>query len=70
MYTQVTAKMQMRKKRLPCADAGALDCLKIRNAIITIHTHHFLDFSLGAGLRGMRKRALIGCISQRAKGLK
>lgn len=29
-------------------------------------THHFLDFNLGAGLRGMRKRALMGCMSQRA----
>lgn len=29
-------------------------------------THHFLDLSRGAGFRGMRKRALIGCMSQRA----
>lgn len=29
-------------------------------------THHFLDLSLGAGFLGMRNRALIGCMSQRA----
>ena len=29
-------------------------------------THHFLDFSRGAGFRGMRKRALMGCMSHRA----
>lgn len=31
------------------------------------HTHHFFDLSLGAGLRGMRKRALIGCMSHSAE---
>lgn len=31
-------------------------------------THHFLDLSLGAGFLGIRNRALIGCISQRAVG--
>ena len=31
-------------------------------------THHFLDLSRGAGFRGMRKRALMGCMSQRAAG--
>ena len=29
-------------------------------------THHFLDFSLGAGFLGMRNKALIGWISQSA----
>jgi len=29
-------------------------------------THHFLDLSLGAGFLGIRNRALIGCMSQRA----
>lgn len=40
------------------------------NCNYVIHTHHFFDLSLGAGLRGMRKRALIGCMSQSAKGSK
>lgn len=31
------------------------------------YTHHFFDFSLGAGFRGMRNKALIGYISQRAE---
>lgn len=31
-------------------------------------THHFLDLRRGAGFRGMRKRALMGCMSQRAAG--
>ena len=30
-------------------------------------SHHFFDLSLGAGFRGMRKSALIGCMSQRAE---
>jgi len=38
-----------------------LQALKIEK-----ETHHFFDFNLGAGLRGMRKRALMGCMSQRA----
>lgn len=29
-------------------------------------TYHFLDLSLGGGLRGMRKRARMGCMSHRA----
>lgn len=30
------------------------------------HADHFLDLSFGGGFRGMRKRALIGCISHSA----
>lgn len=30
--------------------------------------NHFLDFSRGGGFLGMRKRALIGCMSHRATG--
>lgn len=30
--------------------------------------HHFLDLSRGGGFLGMRKRALIGCMSQSARG--
>ena len=29
-------------------------------------SYHFLDFSRGGGFRGMRNRALMGCMSQRA----
>ena len=35
--------------------------------LVVMHTHHFFDLSLGAGLRGMRKRALIGCMSHSAE---
>lgn len=31
-------------------------------------TNHFLDLSRGGGFLGMRKRALIGCMSHRAGG--
>lgn len=31
------------------------------------YAHHFFDFNLGAGFRGMRNKALMGCISQRAE---
>lgn len=31
-------------------------------------TDHFLDLSRGGGFLGMRKRALIGCMSHRAGG--
>lgn len=31
-------------------------------------THHFFDFNLGAGFRGIRNKALMGCISHSAKG--
>lgn len=33
-------------------------------------THHFLDLSRGGGFLGMRKSALIGCMSQRAERTK
>lgn len=33
-------------------------------------THHFFDLSLGAGFLGMRKSALIGCMSHRAEEAK
>ena len=29
-------------------------------------SHHFLDFNLGGGFLGMRKRARIGCMSHSA----
>lgn len=37
-----------------------------RPHVLTDCTHHFFDLSLGAGLRGMRKSALIGCMSHSA----
>lgn len=30
-------------------------------------THHFFDLSLGGGFRGIKNRALIGCMSHSAK---
>lgn len=35
-------------------------------ACLHVQAHHFLDLSLGGGLRGIRNRALMGCMSQRA----
>lgn len=33
-------------------------------------THHFLDLSFGGGFLGIRKRALIGCMSHKATEIK
>ena len=42
--------------------AGAEDM-----SVCVLVTHHFFDLSLGAGFLGMRKSALIGCMSHSAK---
>lgn len=34
----------------------------------TVCPHHFLDFSLGGGFRGIRNKARIGCMSHNAEG--
>lgn len=42
--------------------------VKTLKLLLHMYTHHFdLAFSLGGGLRGMRKRALIGCMSDSAE---
>lgn len=35
-----------------------------------LQTHHFFDFSFGGGFRGIKKRALIGCMSHNATKIK
>lgn len=53
----------------PACSAAEKDCSRkrfLQSLKTEKETHHFFDFNLGAGLRGMRKRALMGCMSHRA----
>lgn len=62
LFTECTIQHTLRKKK-------AFQTLRYK-ALVRLITHHFFDLSFGGGFLGIRKRALIGCMSHKAKEIK